>query len=102
MTLHRPCLFGTEVPDPRKPERLRRVHRPEHIQTPLEKLASLPSAERILRPGITLQVLQHKSMELTNVEAARRVHAARGAMMREVDTRRWIGKGWGFAKPAIG
>ncbi|WP_342316412.1 transposase family protein [Lysobacter sp. FW306-1B-D06B] len=100
LNLHRPCLFG-EVPDPRKPGRLRRVHRMEDIQTPLEKLASLPNSGQFLRPGITLQALQQQALELADVEAARRVCAAREAMMREVDTRRWVGDGWGFAKPTI-
>ncbi len=100
LNLHRPCLFGTEVPDPRKPGRLRRVHRREDVQTPLQKLASLPNANRFMRPGITVEALQQQAMAMTDLDAARRVRTAREAMMREVDPRRWIGDGWGFAKPA--
>ena len=33
LNFHRPCLFGTEVPDPRKPGRLRRIHRHEDVMT---------------------------------------------------------------------
>jgi transposase InsO family protein len=49
LNLHRPCLFGTEVPDLKKPGRLRRIHRHEDVMTPLEKLASLPDASSFLR-----------------------------------------------------
>ncbi|WP_342316373.1 transposase family protein [Lysobacter sp. FW306-1B-D06B] len=100
LNLHRPCLFGTEVPDTRKPGRLRRVHRSEDVQTPLQKLASLSNANRFMRPGITVETLQQQAMQMTDLDAARGVRAAREAMMQEVGPRRWIGNGWGFAEPA--
>lgn len=71
LNFHRPCLFGTEVPDPKKPGRLRRIHRHEDVMTPLEKLASLPDAGLFLREGITLQGLHNLALSQSDIEAAR-------------------------------
>ena len=57
LNFHRPCLYATEVPDPKKPGRIKRVYRPADAMTPLDKLASLPEAARYLRQGITLDHL---------------------------------------------
>lgn len=91
LNLHRPCLFGTEVPDPNKPGRTRRIHRREDIMTPLDKLTSLPNAQQFLREGVTLQDLQQQARALTDVQAARRLRAAREALMDSVaqETRRY-------------
>ena len=74
--MHRPCLFGTEVPDPKKPGRLGRVHRHEYVMTPLEKLASLPEASSFLREDITLEGLQEQARSLTDIEAVKQVREA--------------------------
>ena len=47
LNFHRPCLFATDVADPKKPGRIKRVYRPQDAMTPLDKLASLPKAARI-------------------------------------------------------
>jgi len=86
LNLHRPCMFGVEVPDPRKPGRTRRVHRPGDIMTPLEKLASLPNAQDYLREGITLQDLQAQALSITDVQAARTVRQAREQLLDNVAT----------------
>jgi hypothetical protein len=44
LNFHRPCLFSTDVPDPKKPGRIKRTYRPKDAMTPLDKLASLPDA----------------------------------------------------------
>lgn len=100
LNFHRPCLFGTEVPDPRKPGRLRRIHRHQDVQTPLEKLASLAHANRYLRPGITLELLLEQARNMTDIEAARQVRQARDAMMNRVavETKPLYGDVWSFAK----
>ncbi|WP_176072138.1 integrase catalytic domain-containing protein [Paraburkholderia phenazinium] len=84
LNFHRPCLFGTEVPDPRKPGRLRRIHRQQDVMTPLEKLNSLPDAGRFLRNGITLETLLKRARSQTDLEAAREVRQARELLMGEV------------------
>ena len=55
LNFHRPCLFATDKPDPKKPGRIKRVYRPRDAMTPLDKLTSLPNAAEFLREGITLE-----------------------------------------------
>ena len=57
LNFHRPCLFATELADPKKPGRIKRVYRAKDAMTPLDKLASLPEAATFMREGITLEDL---------------------------------------------
>ena len=41
LNFHRPCLFATDLADPKKPGRIKRVYRTSDAMTPLDKLASL-------------------------------------------------------------
>ncbi|MFL9999314.1 integrase catalytic domain-containing protein, partial [Paraburkholderia sediminicola] len=84
LNFHRPCLFGTEVPDSRKPGRTRRVHRHDYVTTPREKFASLPEADSFLRDGITFEGLMEQARSLIDIEAARQVREARESMLRQV------------------
>jgi transposase InsO family protein len=77
---HRPCLFATDVPDAKKPGRIKRIYRPKDAMTPFDKLASLPNAATFLREGITLQSLTRASLTLTDLQAAEQLYAARSAL----------------------
>ncbi|WP_342310524.1 transposase family protein [Burkholderia pyrrocinia] len=100
LNYHRPCLFGTEIPDPKKPGRTRRVHRHEDVMTPLEKLASLPEAHRFLRDGITFDHLLERARSQTDLEAARQVRQARDQLFGDVavQTRPLYSDVWSFAQ----
>ena len=87
LNFHRPCLFATEVPDPKKPGRIKRVYRPADAMTPLDKLASLPAATTHLRSGITLEHLQQLARALNDVQAAEELNEARVALFRRVPAR---------------
>ena len=87
LNYHRPCLFATEVADPKKPGRFKRVYRPRDAMTPLDKLASLPDAATFMREGITLQDLQQLARALTDVQAAEELAEARAALFRRVPAR---------------
>lgn len=87
LNFHRPCLFATEVPDPKKPGRIKRVYRPQDVMTPLDKLASLPDVHKHLREGITLEHLHRLARALTDVQAAEELNEARAALFRRVPTR---------------
>ena len=80
LNFHRPCLFATELPDPKKPGRIRRVYRAKDAMTPLDKLASLPKPAQFLRPGMTLKHLQELATALTDVQAGEELYAARAAL----------------------
>jgi transposase InsO family protein len=87
LNFHRPCLFATELPDPKKPGRIKRVYRTNSAMTPLDKLASLPEAHEFLREGITLEDLHQLARALTDVQAAEELNEARAALFRRVPAR---------------
>ncbi len=60
INLHRPSLFAKEL-----------------VQTPLEKLASLPEAQSYLRKGTTLEQLQAQALVQTDLQAVNRMNAAK-------------------------
>ena len=81
-------MFATELPDPKKPGRIKRVYRPQDAMTPLTKLASLTGAQSLLREGVTLADLQATAREMTDLEAAKKLNAARLVLFRPVTARR--------------
>lgn len=87
LNFHRPCLFATEVADPKKPGRIKRIYRPRDAMTPLDKLASLPDAAQSLRQGVTFEDLHALAHALTDVQAAEELHEARAALLRRVPAR---------------
>ena len=87
LNFHRPCLFATEVADPKKPGRIKRVYRAKDAMTPLDKLASLPEAKTFLRVGITLEDLHAMATALTDVQAAEELNEARLALFRRIPAR---------------
>ena len=87
LNFHRPCLFATELADPKKPGRIKRVYRPRDAMTPLDKLASLPEAARFLRQNITFEDLHAQARSLTDIQAAEELNEARAALFRRVPAR---------------
>jgi transposase InsO family protein len=87
LNFHRPCLFATELADPKKPGRIKRVYRAKNVMTPLDKLASLPEAATFMREGVTLEDLHALARALTDVQAAEELNEARLALFRRVPAR---------------
>ena len=87
LNFHRPCLFATDKPDPKKPGRIKRVYRAKDAMTPLDKLASVPDAAKFMREGITLKDLHELATALTDVQAAEELNEARNALFRRVPAR---------------
>ena len=75
LNFHRPCLFATEYRD--AGGRIRRKYLARDVATPYARFRSLPGAERHLKPGADLAVLDAAANAETDLEAARRVQAAR-------------------------
>ncbi len=82
LNFHRPCLFATDRPDPKKPGRIKRVYKPEDAMTPFDKLASLPDVHQFLRQGTTLQQLRALATAQSDVQAADQLNEARQALFR--------------------
>lgn len=87
LNFHRPCLFATELPDPKKPGRIKRIYRPKDAMTPLDKLASLSKAQQGLRKAVTIRELRALAMALTDVQAAQELNEARQELFARVFTR---------------
>jgi len=87
LNFHRPCLFATELADPDKPGRIKRVYRARDVMTPLDKLASLPEAAKFLREGVTLEELHALASALTDVQAGEELNEALLALFRRVPAR---------------
>lgn len=87
LNFHRPCLFATDVPDAKKPGRIKRVYRPEDVMTPLDKLASVPKVGKYLRAGVRLAELYQLARALTDVQAAEELNEARAQLFRRVPAR---------------
>ncbi|TSE22087.1 Integrase core domain protein [Tepidimonas sediminis] len=75
LNLHRPCLFAKEVIDAKG--KVRKTYPPDQVRTPLEKLASLPGIDAKLRPGLSLEQLHHQALQMTDLQAAQALNAAR-------------------------
>jgi transposase InsO family protein len=87
LNFHRPCLFASDRPDPKKPGRIKRVYLLRDAMTPLDKLSSLPGAKAFLREGVTLDELHALARALTDVQAAEELNEARTALFRRVPAR---------------
>jgi transposase InsO family protein len=87
LNFHRPCLFSTDKPDPKKPGRIQRVYRAKDAMTPLDKLASLPEAQTFLREGVTLEGLHALATALSDVQAGEELHEAQLALCRRIPAR---------------
>jgi transposase InsO family protein len=87
LNFHRPCLFATDLADPKKPGRIKRVYRARDAMTPLAKLASLPEAATFLREGITLEDLHALATALTDMQAGEELNEARLALFRRIPSR---------------
>jgi transposase InsO family protein len=87
LNFHRPCLFGTELADPNKPGRIKRVYRAKDVMTPLDKLASLPEAATFMREGNTLEDLHALATALTDVQAGEELNEALLALFKRVPAR---------------
>jgi transposase InsO family protein len=84
LNLHRPCLFATEIADPDKPGRTRKVYRHCDVMTPLEKLATLTSAASFLREGISLETLHQQARAKTDLQAATDLNRAREKLFASI------------------
>ena len=79
---HRPCPFATERKGANG--RVKRVHRPQDVQTPYAKLRSLADAEACLKPGVRFADLDAQAHAMSDLQAVRAVNAARGRLFRSI------------------
>lgn len=84
LNFHRPCGFATVTVDAKG----RRKKKYETYQTPYERLKSLvktkKSARKILRAGITFEILDEIAARETDNESARRMQEAKDRLFRKL------------------
>ncbi len=82
LNYHRPCLFATERAVANG--RIRRVYRAADVQTPYEKLRSLPHAEACLKPGVAFAQLDAQAHAHSDLQAARALNAERDRLFQTI------------------
>ena len=82
LNFHRPCLFATERVDAKG--KVRRIYRQQDVQTPLEKLRSLPDAASFLREGVSFDDLDRAASAQSDLQAAKALKRTRDELFRKI------------------
>ena len=82
INFHRPCFFPDIVIDAKG--RQRRRYRYEHMNTPYEKLKSLPNAAQYLKTGVSFDDLDRIALSRTDNEAARQLNEQRKKLFAKI------------------
>jgi transposase len=83
VNFHRPCFFPVAVMD--RKGKVNKTYPYEKINTPYEKLKSLPGVEIYLRPGITLDDLDAIANQMSDNKSAERMVKARSNLFKQTD-----------------
>jgi transposase InsO family protein len=81
INFHRPCFFSVSVVDHRG--KIKKTYPYEKVNTPYERLQSLPQAESYLRPGVTLEKLDAISNQMSDNQFAERMVNARSNLFQQ-------------------
>jgi transposase InsO family protein len=82
LNYHRPCFFAETVIDSKG--RQRRRYRYELMETPYEKLKSIPDAARFLKPGLSFAQLDIQAHAQSDSEAAEQLNLARDELFKQI------------------
>jgi transposase InsO family protein len=82
LNFHRPCFFPEIITDDQGRQRRRYPY--AYLNTPFEKLKSLPADKRQLKPDLTLDDLEQAAMAMTDHQAARQLNEARKALFNRI------------------
>jgi len=80
---HRPCFFAEDKVD--KKGKTRKVYLYENMQTPYDKLKSIPEAEKYLKPGMTFEILDKIAHQMSDNQAADKMKAARQKLFNTIN-----------------
>ena len=86
LNYHRPCFFPEVTVDDKG--RQRRRYRYEHMNTPYEKLKTVPAAATFLKPGTTFTELNAKAGAMTDSQAAERLNSAREKLFQRINVKK--------------
>lgn len=83
LNYHRPCLFAREHVDAKG--KVRKTYPYDLIQTPYEKLKSLPNAAHHLKDGVDFAQLDAIAYALSDNEAAQQLNAERNTLFKSIN-----------------
>jgi transposase InsO family protein/transposase len=81
INFHRPCLFPVEEIDAKG--KIKKKYLYDNINTPYEKLKSIPEVELYLRPGVSLSTLDTIAKQMSDNEFAERMVKARSNLFKQ-------------------
>ncbi len=82
INFHRPCLFP--VPHINHKGKVQKRYPYEEMNTPYDKLKSLPKANTFLRPGVTFEQLDAIALALSDNEAAKQMNEAKRQLFKTI------------------
>jgi len=85
LNFHRPCYFAVDRVDAKG--KVRKTYPHDQIMTPWERLQTLSDYPNHLKPGITVQTLEHQAGSMSDNDAALRVQKARKRLFQSINRR---------------
>lgn len=82
LNFHRPCLFATYKPD--RKGKIKKVYLYDDMNTPYEKLKSLPNAAQYLKENITFEQLDKIAYAMSDNEAAAQLNQKLTILFQEI------------------
>ena len=82
INFHRPCLFP--VPHIDKKGKVKKRYPYEEMNTPYDKLKSLPKSDKFLKPGITFEQLDAIALAISDNEAAKKMNEAKLKLFKTI------------------
>jgi hypothetical protein len=85
LNFHRPCYFAVDTIDAKG--KVKKTYPQDQIMTPYERLTSIPGYESTLRPGVTAELLQQRSVAMSDNDAAQQVQESRSKLFQRFNRR---------------
>ena len=82
INFHRPCLFP--VPRIDNKGKVKKHYPYETMDTPYDKLKSLPKADTFLKPGVTFEQLDAIALAISDNEAAKQMNEAKRQLFKTI------------------
>ena len=88
INFHRPSFYPKMKIDKKGKEK--KIYTYADMNTPYEKLKSLPDAETYLKPGITFDALDIEAMRMSDSESAKQLNLARQKLFKQIFERKTV------------
>lgn len=85
LNFHRPCYFAVDTIDDKG--KVVKTYPQNQIMTPYERLSAIPGYESTLRPDVTAEALQQRSVAMSDNEAAKHVQDSRARLFKMLNRR---------------